>query len=178
MSSDGKILAFSSVDVKRKEQHIYTIPVDGGKPKRLVDMQAREPTFSPDGSMIAFVEDGDRIASGTEVVLGFSVCFVVFHFQPRHKRIPLGGPGQPEEKTAQKKPQGPVDRFEPHAELRHPEPFSLLTVVSIIRTCLRWVPNNEANGFLLSPSVRGYSRRSRHRRGRREGFSSPLAGED
>ena len=57
LSPDGKTLAFSDVDVERNEQHIYTIPVDGGVPKQLVDAQAREPVFSPDGKMIAFVED-------------------------------------------------------------------------------------------------------------------------
>jgi len=64
LSPDGKILAFSSVDVERKEQHIYTIAVDGSEPKRLVDMQAREPVFSPNDNMIAFVEDGDIGRSG------------------------------------------------------------------------------------------------------------------
>jgi Tol biopolymer transport system component len=57
LSPNGKILAFSSVDLEKNEQHIYTIPVDGGSPKQLVNIQAREPVFSPDGSMIAFVED-------------------------------------------------------------------------------------------------------------------------
>jgi Tol biopolymer transport system component len=50
-------LAFSSVDIEKGEQHIYTIPVDGGKPKKLVDALAREPIFSPDGKRIAYVED-------------------------------------------------------------------------------------------------------------------------
>ena len=48
LSPHGKTLAFSSVDVERNEQHIYTIPVDGGVLKKLVDIQAREPVFSPD----------------------------------------------------------------------------------------------------------------------------------
>jgi len=59
LSPNGKILAFSSVDIERKEQHIYTILVDGGEPKQLVETQAREPVFSPDGKMIAYVEDKD-----------------------------------------------------------------------------------------------------------------------
>ena len=70
LSPNGKTLAFSSVDLKRKEQHIYTIPVDGGPPKQLIDAQAREPVFSPDGSMIAFVEDKNlgRAGGGLWVV--------------------------------------------------------------------------------------------------------------
>jgi Tol biopolymer transport system component len=57
LSPDGKTLAFSSIDLDKNEQHIYTIPVEDGKPKRLVDVQAREPVFAPDGEMIAYVED-------------------------------------------------------------------------------------------------------------------------
>jgi Tol biopolymer transport system component/beta-lactamase regulating signal transducer with metallopeptidase domain len=55
LSPNGRTLAFSSVDAN--ELHIYTIPVEGGVPKRLVDVPAREPVFSPDGKMIAYVED-------------------------------------------------------------------------------------------------------------------------
>jgi len=54
LSPDGKILAFSSVD--SDECHVHTISVDGGLPKQLVDAQAREPVFSPDGKMIAYVD--------------------------------------------------------------------------------------------------------------------------
>jgi Tol biopolymer transport system component len=64
LSPDGKILAFSSVDLERNEQHIDTISVDGGGPKRLVDALAREPVFSPDGKMIAYVEDKDLGVGG------------------------------------------------------------------------------------------------------------------
>ena len=56
LSPDGKELAFSTVEDNK--QHIYTIPVEGGNPKQLTSMEAREPVFSPDGKMIAFVEDG------------------------------------------------------------------------------------------------------------------------
>jgi len=55
LSPDGKKLAFSSIE--NDKQHIYTMPVDGGEPMQLTEMQAREPVYSPDGSMIAFVED-------------------------------------------------------------------------------------------------------------------------
>jgi len=70
LSPGGETVAFSSVGVEGKEQHIYTIPVGGGEPRRLVDIQAREPVFSPDGTMIAFVEDsnGGRRGGGLCVV--------------------------------------------------------------------------------------------------------------
>jgi Tol biopolymer transport system component/beta-lactamase regulating signal transducer with metallopeptidase domain len=55
LSPDGKTLAFASVD--GNELHIYTVAVDGGAPTRLVEATAREPVFSPDGTMIAYVED-------------------------------------------------------------------------------------------------------------------------
>ncbi len=55
LSPQGKTLAFSSVEGNK--QHIYTISTDGGVPKLLVDSLAREPVFSPDGKMIAYVED-------------------------------------------------------------------------------------------------------------------------
>ncbi len=64
LSPHGKTLAFSSVDIEKKEQHIYTMPVDGGEPKRLADALAREPVFSPDGKMIAYVEDKDLGVGG------------------------------------------------------------------------------------------------------------------
>jgi Tol biopolymer transport system component len=64
LSADGKILAFSSVNMDRREQHIYSISVDGGTPRQLVDARAREPVFSPDGKMIAYVEDKDMGIGG------------------------------------------------------------------------------------------------------------------
>jgi Tol biopolymer transport system component len=62
LSPLGKTLAFSSVDDKK--QHIYTISTEGGKSKQLVEAQAREPVFSPDGKMIAYVEDKNAGRAG------------------------------------------------------------------------------------------------------------------
>jgi Tol biopolymer transport system component len=55
LTPDGKNLAFSSVEDNK--QHIYRIPVEGGVPTKLTNILSREPVFSPDGKMIAFVED-------------------------------------------------------------------------------------------------------------------------
>ncbi|MBN2666458.1 MAG: PD40 domain-containing protein, partial [Bacteroidales bacterium] len=55
LSPDGKRLAHSMVE--DNEQHIYITEVDGSKTTKLVEMQAREPVFSPDGKMIAYVQD-------------------------------------------------------------------------------------------------------------------------
>jgi len=53
LSPDGKQLAFTSVEDKK--QHIYTVPVEGGNPKQLTSMEAREPVFSPDGAKVAYI---------------------------------------------------------------------------------------------------------------------------
>jgi len=55
LSPDGKKLAYTSIDDKK--QYLQVISVDEGNPGKLTDMQAREPVFSPDGNLIAFVED-------------------------------------------------------------------------------------------------------------------------
>ncbi len=68
LSPDGKTLAFSSVD--SNQCHINTISVDGGMPRPLVDAQAREPVFSPDGKMIAYVDTKNlgRVGGGLWVI--------------------------------------------------------------------------------------------------------------
>ncbi len=57
LSPDGETLAFASLD--EGVLHIYKKPVKGGSPVRVVDAPAREPVFSPDGKMIAYVESLD-----------------------------------------------------------------------------------------------------------------------
>jgi len=55
LSPEGKKLAYTSVE--NNKQYIYTKDVSGGVQKKLVDNQAREPVYSPDGERIAYVED-------------------------------------------------------------------------------------------------------------------------
>lgn len=58
LSHDAKKLAFSSIE--ENKQHIFSTDVDNVIPKQLVEMEAREPVFSPDGKYIAFVKDKNR----------------------------------------------------------------------------------------------------------------------
>ncbi len=53
LSPLGNTLAFTSVEDKK--QHIFTISIDGGESKQLVEAQAREPVYSPDGKRIAYM---------------------------------------------------------------------------------------------------------------------------
>ena len=62
LSPHGDVIAFCSVDAGAL--HIYTMPIAGGTPQRLVDTPAREPAFSPDGKMIAYVEAKDLRRAG------------------------------------------------------------------------------------------------------------------
>lgn len=58
LSPNGNNLAFSSVE--ENKQHIFSTPVDKAIPRQLVEMEAREPVFSPDGKYIAFVKDKNK----------------------------------------------------------------------------------------------------------------------
>ena len=62
LSPDGKKLAFSSV--KNNEKYVYTTLINGSSTKQLVDFHAREPAFSPDGKMIAFVGEKPGSSEG------------------------------------------------------------------------------------------------------------------
>ena len=60
LSPDGKVLAFASYEEeeqsKGKINYIYTIPMEGGTPKKLTEVMATQPAFSPDGKKIAYVK--------------------------------------------------------------------------------------------------------------------------
>ncbi|NQU84424.1 MAG: PD40 domain-containing protein [Mariniphaga sp.] len=56
LSPNGNNLAFSSYN----NQHIFSTPLDKVIPRQLVEMEACEPVFSPDGKYIAFVKDNNE----------------------------------------------------------------------------------------------------------------------
>ena len=58
LSTNGNNLAFSSVE--KNKQHIFSTSVDNVVPRQIVEMEAREPVFSPDGKYIAFVKDKNK----------------------------------------------------------------------------------------------------------------------
>ena len=74
-SPDGSVVTFVSDRHPRRDDRqfrsdVWTVPVGGGRHRRLTDGKgsASFPTFSPDGTMIAFVgEDNDRWDSDTYV---------------------------------------------------------------------------------------------------------------
>lgn len=56
-SADGSVVAFDGyIGGINQENRIYTVPAAGGSATELVDLDARDPTFSPDGTKIAYVE--------------------------------------------------------------------------------------------------------------------------
>ena len=58
LSANGNDLAFSSVE--ENKQHVFSTSVEKVIPRQLVEMEAREPVFSPDGKYIAFVKDKNK----------------------------------------------------------------------------------------------------------------------
>ncbi len=81
ISPDGKTIVFSGGKVfyengeKKWNVNIYTIPVEGGKPKQLtevaVELQDRFPCWSPDGNLIAFIRP--EIKNGNHIMLIYTV---------------------------------------------------------------------------------------------------------
>lgn len=55
LSPDGKQVTFASMDVKTREFHLESIPVQGGPARRLTEPPASEPAYSPNGKLIAYV---------------------------------------------------------------------------------------------------------------------------
>ncbi len=55
LSRKGEKLAFTSVDQDENAAFIHTMSIDNGVPRKLVEFPAREPAFSPDSTMIAYV---------------------------------------------------------------------------------------------------------------------------
>jgi Tol biopolymer transport system component len=71
LSPDGGTLAFSALEEGQVEgpndsekRLIFTTPVDGGEPRRMVEMWGRMPAFSPDGKTIAFVTHRHPVDGG------------------------------------------------------------------------------------------------------------------
>ncbi len=66
LSHDGKILAFVNYDDNKKPV-IYTISITGGTPTKLTSPGTREPAFSPDGKLIAYIKVNPTNNLGSEV---------------------------------------------------------------------------------------------------------------
>jgi Tol biopolymer transport system component len=81
ISPDGKTIVFSGVKhfykdgEKKWDVNIFTIPVEGGKPKQLttieVELQDRFPCWSPDGNSIAFIRP--EIKNGKHIMHIFTI---------------------------------------------------------------------------------------------------------
>jgi hypothetical protein len=61
-SPDGEEIVFTYFDRPTSEQGIFSVPASGGDPERISQLpeegeRATEPTFSPDGTRVAFVAD-------------------------------------------------------------------------------------------------------------------------
>jgi Tol biopolymer transport system component len=81
ISPDGKTIVFSGARYfykdgeKKWDVNIYTIPVEGGKPKQLTtiaaELQDRFPCWSPDGNSIAFIRP--EIKNGKQIMHVFTI---------------------------------------------------------------------------------------------------------
>jgi Tol biopolymer transport system component len=81
ISPDGKTIVFSGAKYfykdgeKKWDVNIYTIPVEGGKPKQLTsiaaELQDRFPCWSPDGNSIAFIRP--EIKNGKHIMHIFTI---------------------------------------------------------------------------------------------------------
>jgi len=66
LSPDGQKLAFSALELERSEgeswrdRYIYVAPTGGGEPQQLSSSWGSNPTFSPDGELIAYVGYPER----------------------------------------------------------------------------------------------------------------------
>lgn len=55
LSRSGEMMAFTSVSLDSNAAFIHTMSLEDGVPDQLVEVPAREPAFSPDSKMIAYV---------------------------------------------------------------------------------------------------------------------------
>jgi dipeptidyl aminopeptidase/acylaminoacyl peptidase len=86
MSPDGKLVAFTvarpSADSSKLESALWTVPVQGGTPRRLTfaaGEQVSSPRFSPDGRRIAFVSTRGGTAQAWVIALDGGEASQVSH---------------------------------------------------------------------------------------------------